>query len=401
MPSPVLAILSSDKEQDFANQLAVALGYQNAHIVVGTPASGALYLSQNPVEAKYIIIDIGQRSHDVLPEIDQLAEYCPADAKVVVIGYTNDISLYRELVQRGILEYFTHPANVGQIREALAAVQISDAKVGKGKVISFMSAASGDGASTVALNTAFCLARFYSKKTVIIDMDFQFGMIARNLDLSSPFGIKELLEHSERSVDETLINRMLVEYKDNLKIMAAPADLRLWPEVRPDVIRDLINTLRQRFDYVILDLPHVWSSWLATALTSSDHSVIVAQLWLRSVTHTARLLNAWRDIGIPETAIVSVVNRSGAKFKEAISAKDYENVCRKKIDYYVMNDIKTIVAAENEGKTIPELGNSPLAKQFRDFAGFFTGATPHPAADTLNENSTKHSLSLASVFTRK
>lgn len=402
-PSPLLVILASEQDAELANQLAVALGYQNANVVIGTPASGALFLSQNSLPIKYVVVDIGQRGADVMTEIDQLAEQCPEDVRVVVMGATNDIRFYRELINRGVLEYFVHPVTIAQLRDALAGAGDDIAvKAGNSKVITFMSAASGDGSSTLALNTAFCLARFYNKSTVLVDMDFQFGMIARNLDLHTPFGIKELLEHSERVVDETLINRMLVDYNNTFKIMAAPSDLRLWPSIQPEVIRDLIGTLRQKFDYVVIDLPHIWSSWLATALNGADYNVMVAQLWLRSVTHTSRLLGAWRDIGIAEDKIVTVINRSGAKFKEAVSRADYESVCRRKIDFGISNDIKTIVAAENEGKTIPEIGNSALAKEFRDFAGIFTGATKvGEQKPELNENSTKQGLSLASLFNKK
>ena len=108
------------------------------------------------------------------------------------------------------------------------------------------------------------------KKVVIIDMDFQFGMVARNLDLSTPFGIKELFEHPERDVDETLIQRMLAEYTHNMYVIASPSDLRMWPEIKPDVIRNLLQILRRQFDFVIVDLPHIWSQWLSAAISSSS-----------------------------------------------------------------------------------------------------------------------------------
>ena len=89
-PSPILAILASEQDSELANQLAVALGYQSANVVIGTPASGAIFLSQNALPIKYVIIDIGQRGIDVITEIDQLAEQCPEDVRVVVMGATND-----------------------------------------------------------------------------------------------------------------------------------------------------------------------------------------------------------------------------------------------------------------------------------------------------------------------
>lgn len=368
--SPVFTILATESEHDFAVQVATVLGYASAHIVVGSPASAVGALSTRAIPPQYIVIDIGSRGADVLPELDTLAEYCSPNSRVVVLGTINDVGFYRELRQRGVLEYFTRPVKISNIRSALLHDGDSATPGGGAAVVTFMSAASGDGSSSVALNTAYSLAYDYGKSVVVIDMDFQFGMIARNLDLTSPFGIKEIFEHPERTIDATLVNRMLVEYggRDRMKVIAAPNDLRLWPDIRPETIRDLLSTLRGRFDFIVIDLPHIWSTWVAAALSESTQSVLVAQLWLRSVTHTARLLGAWRDIGIDDDAIRIIINRSGAKFKEAVSAKDYETVCQKTIDFHLINDIKTVVAAENQGKTIPEIGNSPLARQFRELA---------------------------------
>lgn len=399
-PSPLLCIISDESSRELANQLSTLMGYTESTIVVGTPPDAMAMMNNMELPPKYLLVEIGSRVFEVLPELDQLAEHCSMETKVVVVGSTNDITFYRELIKRGVTEYFPHPADVTEIRKTLVAVNADDTAANS-KVFTFMSAASGDGSSTVALNTAYCLANNYNKSTVIIDMDFQFGMIARNLDLSTQYGIKELFEHPDRSIDSTLLNRMLVKYGDNLQIVAAPNDLRLWPNIPPDLIRDLINTLRQRFDCVIIDLPHVWSSWLATALSISDKNVIIAQLWLRSVTHTARLLGAWNEIGIPDNSIFTIINRSGAKFKEAVTARDYENVCRRKINYFIGNDIKAIVSAENEGKTIPEVGNSLLAKQFNELAGTLIGVQQDSGQD-FNETSTKSGVSsLSGLFSKK
>ena len=365
--SPVMTIMVDEQDQGFAKQIATALGYHDAHVVIGSPSDAIIAIQQREESPRYLVIDIGSRESDVLSELDSLAEYCTTDTRAIVIGSINDVNFYRELRQRGILEYFTRPAKVSEIRAALVTGD-SDTSTGSSTVISFMSAASGDGSSTVALNTAYCIANNFNKSVVIIDMDYQFGMLARNLDLSTPFGIKELFEHPDRSIDATLVDRMLVPYGDNLKVIAAPNDLRLWPEIQPDLIRNLITTLKESFEYIIIDLPHIWSTWSATALNSSTQNVMVAQLWLRSVTHTARLLNIWRTIGIDKDSVLAVINRSGAKFKEAVTARDYETVCDKSIDFYLTNDIKTIVAAENQGITVPEVGNSLLGKQFFELA---------------------------------
>lgn len=366
--SPVMVVTGAADGQAFADQIANSLGYSGADLVIGSPADAAAILAQRHASPTYLVVDIGDRSHDILPELDALAEHCEPGTRVIVLGLVNDVSFYRELKQRGIIEYFTHPVKIAEIRAALLSNSGRVSKTAKeSTVISFMSAASGDGSSTVALNTAHTLAYEFKQPTVLIDMDFQFGMIAKNLDLHSPFGIKELFEHPDRGIDSTLVARMMAEYGP-LKVIAAPHELRLLPTVKPEVIRDLILTLQEQYRYVIIDLPHIWTTWVAAALNNSQHNVMVAQLWLRSVTHATRLLAMWRNIGIENQAVSMIINRSGAKFKEAISSKDFERVCGHGIDTYLANDIKAVVEAENQGKTITELGNSLLSKQIREFA---------------------------------
>lgn len=377
--SPVMVILPESGDRSFAVQIANAVGYPQPDIVMGGPAQAVPVISGRGAAPSYIVIDIGSRGFDIFPEIDALAEQCEAGTRVVVLGQINDVNFYRELKQRGIIEYFPHPANVADIRSALVSggstKSAASGKEGRGKVITFMSAASGDGASTVALNTAFVISHLYKQPTVIVDMDYQFGMIAKNLDLDSSFGIRELFEHPDRGIDRTLLSRMVTSYGEHLKVISAPNELKLFSTIRPEVIRDLVSILQEHYKYVVIDLPHLWSSWVSAALSHADHRVMVAQLWLRSVTHATRLLNAWQDIGIDRKSLTLAINRSGAKFKEAVSSKDFERVCGKTIDFHLSNDIKTVVEAENMGKTILEVGQSGLAQQFREFSATFLPET--------------------------
>ncbi len=370
--SAVMAVIADEADQGFAHQIANALGYPFADIVIGTPADAAHAIAARATPPRYIVVDVGQQGANLLQEFDFMAEACEPGTRVVVLGMVNDVTFYRELRARGVLEYFTRPTKVSDIRDALMQTGAGE-KSQKGQIITFMSAASGDGASTMALNTAYSLATHYKKSVVLVDMDFQFGMVAKNLDLNPQFGIKDLFEHPDRGVDATLVTRMTALYGDTMKVIAAPNDLRMLPAVRPELVRDLVVTLGQEYDCVVIDLPHIWSMWVSSALSGSTHIIMVAQLWLRSVTHSARLLKSWRAVGIDADKVEILINRSGAKFKEAVSPRDFERVCDKKISYYIANNIRTVVAAENQGKTIPELGPSELGRQFKDLAGSILG----------------------------
>lgn len=372
--SPIMAVISDEKETHFANQVANALGHPYADIVVGSPADACYVLSNREKGPTYIVIELGDKGPEVLTEIDQLSEYCEEGTLVVVVGKMNEINFYRNLLKLGVLEYFTYPAEPAAVRSVL----LNNANTGNktSHVLSFMSAASGDGSSTIAMNTAYVMAQEHDKKTVLVDMDYQFGMLAKNLDMNSQFGIRELLDHPDRGIDATLVRRMTTQYHDNLSVISAPNDLKQTPLIMPETIRDLIHTLQGDFECVLIDLPHIWSNWTAAAISNSTQSIIVAQLWLRSITHAARLLNAWRNMSVSNENISVVVNRSGAKFKEGISQQDFERVCNHKVDYSIANDIRSIVMAENQGKTLLEVAQGPICSQLRNLAASLIGEEP-------------------------
>ena len=367
LKSPVLAILATEEHRSLADSLAQSLGYPNANIVTGTPADAAAILRQEPqFSAKYIFIDIGHRTYDVLTEIDSLAEYCAMETRVVVLGQVNDIAFYRALVERGVSEYFAQSASLEQLRAIM--VNRSAASRDGGRVIAFIGASAGDGCSTLAVNTAYALATEHRKSTVLVDLDYQFGMVAKQLDLTPKYGIKEIFDHPERGIDETLVKRMTVTYRNALDVVAAPRTLHYLPQVTPEAVRELITSLQQKYDYVVLDVPHLWSTWTSAIISGAHRIVLVSQLWMKSVNHATRLFTAWQRLGVHEKNVALIVNRSGSKFKEAISARDFERVIGHPISLYIPNDIKTVVKAENQASTIIELGNSLIASEMRRLA---------------------------------
>ncbi len=367
--SPLFIICLDTAQAAGLSELARALGFADAQIVSGSMNVAIAALNKRNVAPQYMIVDIASRGIDVLHDIDELAANCEPSLRVVIIGGVNDIGFYREIKQRGILEYFNRPAQAADIRSVLLQSSSSASGIANGTVIACMSAASGDGASTTAVNLAYSLANQYRQPTVLVDMDYQFGLVAGSLDVTASFGIHELFDQPDRGLDTHLVDKMLVKYGQHLNIIASHGELRMLPAIRAEHVSALISILRSRFTFVVLDVPHVWTPWTAAALTYADHRVMVAQLWLRSLTHASRLLTAWQLMGISKETVSVIINRSGAKFKEAITVEDFERICHHSIAAHINNDIKAVAQAETQGKTIFETGQGQIIQQqIQDFA---------------------------------
>lgn len=377
-------VLSDSSRQGWAESLANAAGAAgHTQIFVGQPGQAAQHLAHHQISPSHIVLDIGPYGLDILPDVDLLAQQCEPGTRVIAVGDTNDVQLYRGLLARGVIDYLPMPVPVTDVVHALRTagvaptalpVPVAPAGAGEKRVITFLSAASGDGASTAALNTAYALSQIYDGSTVLVDMDYQYGMVAKHIALQNQYGIKDLFDHPERGIDSTLIRRMVANY-GKLHVITAPGELRYLPSVSAESVSALVTTLKQNYDNIVLDLPHVWLPWVAAACQQSTQLVLVAQLWLKSVSHAARMMKAFRELNIPADRISTVINRSGAKFKEAIDLKDFERVCGTSVKYTLSNDIRTVVAAEAEARTVMELEPSQLSA---DIMRLTRGLTGHP-----------------------
>lgn len=391
MSATLLIVISNPNYEHWALEVAGALSTDNPIVVTGTPLDAARRLGELSLSPSQIVLDIGSRGSDVLLEIDALAEHCDAGTRVIAVGATNDVGLYRELIARGVIDYLPMPANARDVVEALGRARtpargtqaapsaLPHTPSRSGRVIACIGAGSGDGASMVALNSAVAISTLMPGSTVLIDMDYQFGMIAKQIDLQAAFGIRELFDNPDRGVDATLLKRMVAKY-GALDVISAPADLRFLPALDAATMRSLIAVLRENYDTIVIDLPHVWLPWVATVVQEADKVVMVAQLWLKSVAHAARMMKVWRDMGISADKITTVINRAGAKFKEAVEEDDFERVCASTIRHRLANDIRTIGAAEAQAKTVMELPPSDLSAGLDNLARALVGLEYHDGA---------------------
>ena len=157
----------------------------------------------------------------ILSELNELAQVCQPDTKVIVIGHVNDVILYRELIRQGVSEYLVAPLHQMQVIETIANLY-QDPKSGPlGKVIAFVGAKGGVGSSTVAHNFAWMMSKRFATETVITDLDLAFGTAGLNFNQDISNGILDALGQPDR-IDATLLERLLTKLGDKLSLLSGP-----------------------------------------------------------------------------------------------------------------------------------------------------------------------------------
>lgn len=334
--------------------------------VGGVPAAVETY--HHEPTPPLIVVECLKDPQTLLWEVDQLAEVCDAGTKVVVIGATNDILLFRELMRRGVSEYLVAPIQPLQLISAIGGLFADPAQPFVGRSIAFVGARGGSGASSVAHNTAYAMSERIGANTVIVDYDLPFGTAGLDFNQDPLNGVADALSQPDR-LDPVLLDRMMVRCTDKLSLFAAPATLDTDWEISPDAFEEVTTQIRATAPFVVLDLPHVWSSWMRRTLISADEVVVVATPDLASLRNAKNMIDLIRQ-GRPNDAPPRLVlNQVGVPGRPEIPAKEFGNALGVHPSLIIPFDAKTFGAAANNGQMILDAGGkSKAAEAFQTLA---------------------------------
>ncbi|MFC7377353.1 CpaE family protein [Brevundimonas sp. GCM10030266] len=315
-----------------------------------------------------IVVECLKDPQTLLWEVDQLAEVCDAGTKVVVIGATNDILLFRELMRRGVSEYLVAPLQPLQLIAAIGGLFADPAQPFVGRSIAFVGARGGSGASSVAHNTAYAMSERIGANTVIVDYDLPFGTAGLDFNQDPLNGVADALSQPDR-LDPVLLDRMMVRCTDKLSLFAAPATLDTDWEISSEAFEEVTTQIRATAPFVVLDLPHVWSSWMRRTLISADEVVVVATPDLASLRNAKNMIDLIKQ-GRPNDAPPRLVlNQVGVPGRPEIPAKEFGAALGVHPSLIIPFDAKTFGAAANNGQMILDAGaKTKAAEAFQTLA---------------------------------
>src|SRR3977135_1345584 len=146
-----------------------------AHLTIQMGGVAAAIEVYHTVPTPNVIVLETEGRSDILAGLDELATVCDAGTRVVVIGSVNDVAPYRELVGRGLQRYVVGPVDTIDGVGSICSLFSASEAVAVGRIIAIVGAKGGVGASTVAHNVAWAIARDLALDSVVIDLDLAFG----------------------------------------------------------------------------------------------------------------------------------------------------------------------------------------------------------------------------------
>ena len=309
---------------------------------------------QDNTTPQLVLLESDSDGPEMLKELDRLAEVCDPDTNVLLIGLPNDISLYRELMRRGIAEYLVGRVVPQQILHAVTAIFEEPGATPIGRSIAFIGSRGGSGSSSLAHNVAWHLGQEYGEEVSVIDLDITFGTAALSFNVETKQTLEQVLADPSR-LDDQLLDRFLIEYDEHVRLLASPSNLNVEESMLTESLDRLLDLLRRRSSFVILDLPHRWTPWVQQILLEADETVVVGVLDLSGLRDTKSLVDHLRQQRGATSPVHMVLNRRGASKKTELSPKDFETAVEMKPDAIIPHAPDLFGTASNNGQMLGQV----------------------------------------------
>ena len=237
------------------------------------------------------------------------------------------------------------------------------------RVIVITSGKGGVGKTTTTANIGAALAD-KGHKVLLIDTDI--GL--RNLDVV--MGLENRIVYDLIDVIEgrCRVSQALIKDKrcPNLVLLPA-AQIRDKNDVNTDQMKELIFSLKESFDYILIDCPAGIEQGFKNAIAAADEAIVVTTPEVSATRDADRIIGLLEAAGIKNPKIV--VNRlriDMVKEKNMLSVEDILDILAVKL-LGVVPDDENVVISTNKGEPLVYKGDSLAAKAFKNIASRIEG----------------------------
>lgn len=271
---------------------------------------------------------LGTRSG--LARLRLIHEELPAMRLVLAFSRRPDASL-RDIVRTGAVDLLQLPVEDAELADALdravgladapaatavaaaaAPAAAADTQTGPGIVYTIGSATGGCGKTFYATNLAYFLTNYTGKRVCIVDLDLQFGEVSTALRLRPKYTIFDALQRED--TDEADLQAHIEEYcvthETGVSVLAAPREPSEADRISPPDVTRILEAVRHRFDYVIVDTPPALAETVLVAFDMSDMLYVMATLDLPSVRNMSVFLSTLDRLKVPTENVRLILNKA-------------------------------------------------------------------------------------------
>ena len=341
-----------------------ALGEPPLVIARAQPAAAAALSA----EADVAMVLFGADEEEALGFLQKESERAPRPALFALLSVQSQ-ALMRRVLRAGADEVLVLPLVAGELVRPLLKVsetlRRSERHTG-GKIVSVASMGGGAGVTALCANLGRALLGAGGVRVALVDLDLQQGGLSSLFEAEPARGILGLAR-LDRKPDSIGLEAALTKHASGLYVLGAPVRIEDSEEVSDATVGNLIELLRQLFDYIVIDCGgHVDGNSVA-AWERSQEMLYVLEQSVAATHRAGRFLEFYRRLGIDGIEPRLVLNRyqpghpiAEAQIVTSLKCPIYARIPR---DERVME--KSVATAQMPSQVAP---NSALVRAYAELA---------------------------------
>ncbi len=256
-------------------------------------------------------------------------------------------------------------------RIALAGVPPA-APVRRGRVIGFVSAKGGCGATTVACHIAVDLKRRSGKQVLLAEFDIGAGPISFLMKAQGRYSVGDALDSSTR-LDANLWSALIAPSRTGVFVLPAPSKL-LPGDCQVERVQQVIRFMRTQHDWVVLDFGRGVNPLLAAVGEELDELFLITTIDIPSL-HMAKSMLRTLPGAFENVPVRLVLNRTQKALD--VSIDEIQKIFGRPVHACLPEDFTALYMAYANGTLLGSAG--ALGKSFARISSQLTGEKP-PAA---------------------
>lgn len=233
---------------------------------------------------------------------------------------------------------------VAELQDALR--QASNDPETHGRILPVFGAKGGVGQSVIAVNLALAIHEVTEARVVLLDGNMPSGDVGALLDIYPKYSLGDLLPHAD-ALDAELLGAVLGRHSSGIEVIVAPSHIELNDAAEAAPLKKILLTLRDRFDYVVVDCAPLTARCAQSTLETADSVLLVTTAEVTAIRRAQSFLQEIRSVLAEPGLLFGVLNRY--ERKDDVTTHEIEEALRIEFAAVIPNDPAVVTTSVNKG----------------------------------------------------
>ncbi len=335
---------------------------------------GAAVLTGGHIAA---VLHATRRSTMPVDEIAAIREHTSAPIILLVSGEASE--LLDEALSADIADVILLPQMTESVVFTVRKSSNTGRAVGggagkKGRIITVFSPKGGTGKTAAVTNLAAAFVKFEGKRTLLIDLDLQFGDAAIMVGIEPDKTIYDLVV-APGELDNEKLAGYTTRHASGFEILPAPLrpeDAELVTEAK---LARLLEVARESFEVIVVDTSPFFHGPMLATLDRTDELLLLCGLDIPTLKNVRLSLQTLELLSFPDERIRLVLNRANSKV--GMKRGELEDALGMKISHGLPSD-RVVPLSINRGT--PAIVNEPRSDFSKSIRALAKSLVPAQAA---------------------